>query len=76
MCFSLMSYIYYTKDLWTWVFNLSTEKIMEISHLDILKLTSINGYPSKILDGFFVFYVNLNSSSIPTFLKNFFGSSL
>jgi hypothetical protein len=44
--------------------------------LDIFKISSINGYPSKILDGFFVFYVNLNSSSIPTFLKNFFGSSL
>lgn len=56
--------------------NLSITKITEISHLDIFKISSINGYPSKILDGFFVFYVNLNSSSIPTFLKNFFGSSL
>jgi hypothetical protein len=56
--------------------NLSTTKITEISQLDIFKISSINGYPSKILDGFFVFYVNLNSSSIPTFLKNFFGSSL
>lgn len=68
--------IYYTRMMDIVFLNLSTTKITEISHFDILKISSINGYPSKILDGFFVFYVNLNSSSIPTFLKNFFGSSL